>query len=235
MTKPLSEADLAALANYDTPTVCNALERVAPERRGYGYTRAHLHCARPAQPPIVGYARTALYRTMRPSALDAEAQSEQDFAYFDYVSAGPRPGVVVFQDVDAPGHGSAAVFGEVMSYMHKAMGCIGLVTDGAVRDMEAFVEGFQALSGGVAPSHGYYHIPAFGCEVNVAGMMVQSGDLIHADLHGAVIIPPEHAQAVVEASAALLQREKVIIDACKKPDFTVADLKTAWRGLHAKS
>ncbi len=224
--KPLNETELKALQAFDTPTVCNALELLAPERRGHGYTVEPLVCAFPRLPPIVGYARTGTARAMRPATREKEALKAQRFAYFDYVAEGPAPRIMVIQDLDSqPGYG--AFWGEVQTNIHKALGCLGAVTNGSIRDLDAMAEGFQMLGGRVGPSHAWTHLEDFGCEVNVCGMTVKSGDLIHADLHGAVVIPHEVARGVADAAGLLTRREAVILAACKRADFTVDALKKA--------
>ena len=223
---PLNDSELKALQALDTPTVCNALEIVTPERRGFGYTVQPLVCAFPQLPPMVGYARTATARAMRPAARDKEAMQAQRFAYFDYIAAGPGPRIMVIQDLDAiPGYG--AFWGEVQTNVHKALGCLGGITNGSIRDLDAMAEGFQMLAGMVGPSHAWTHLEDFGSEVNVNGMTVASGDLIHADRHGAVVIPHEVARKVTEAADLLVRREAVILDVCKSPDFTPDLLKKA--------
>ena len=221
------DIDLAALGRYDTPTVCNALLAVAPEaaRRT---TRAMLHCARPALPPMVGFARTALYRTLEPGGLDAGQTRAQDLAWFDHVAAGPEPRIVMVQDADTPHAATNALFGEVMSFMHSALGCIGLITNGAVRDVAGMAEGFQALHGGIAPNRADYHRVDFDCEVNVAGLYARSDTLIHADANGAVAVPPEQVPAILEAAAAIVAKEQAIVDFCRDPAFTVEGFKRFW-------
>ncbi len=223
---PLDESELKPLRELDTPTVCNALERLAPERRGHGYTVQPLLCAFPSLPPMVGYARTATVRAMRPaSKAKAEAQAQR-FAYFDYVAGGPAPRMMVIQDLDSqPGYG--AFWGEVQTNIHKALGCLGAVTNGSIRDLDAMAEGFQLLAGMLGPSHAWVHLEEFGCDVNVCGMTAQHGDLIHADRHGAVVIPHAVARGVVEAAALLARREAVIIGTARSADFTVEALKKA--------
>ena len=222
------DIDLAALGRYDTPTVCNALLAVAPEaaRRT---TKAMLHCARPGLPPMVGFARTTLYRTQEPGSLDAEGAQVQDLAWFDYVAAGPGPRILMVQDADTPHAAGNALFGEVMSFMHSALGCIGLVTNGAVRDVAGMAEGFQVLHGGIAPNRADYHRVDFDCEVNVAGLYARSDTLIHADANGAVAVSPEHVPAILEAAAAIATREQAIIDFCRDPAVTVESFKRFWR------
>jgi len=222
----LSSAELAALAKFDTPTICNALEIVSPERRILGFTTHTFHVARPELPPIVGYARTATARAMQPPARDKAAMRAQRFAYFDYVGEGDSPRIMVIQDLDStPGFG--AFWGEVQSNIHKALGCLGGITNGSIRDLDLLADGFQLLAGHINPSHAWTHLVDFGTQVNVFGMTVQSGDLVHADRHGAVVIPHEAARKVPAACDLLTRREAVILSAVRKPGFTVAGLKKA--------
>ena len=219
---------LAALRALDTPTVCNALEIVVPKRRGYGYTVDPLVCARPQLGSMVGFARTATIRAMHPSDLaGAEARAMQD-AYYSYVDDGPKPSVMVIQDLDGESRGYGSFWGEVNSSIHKGFGCIGLVTDGSVRDLPDVAEGFQMLADRVGPSHAFVHPVGFGTPVTVAGMRVQDGDLIHADQHGAVVIPASAAAQVPEAAEKIARREAVIIAAAQEPGFDMARLRKAW-------
>ena len=223
------DIDLAALGRYDTPTICNALLAIAPEAAGRS-TKMTLHCARPDLPPMVGFARTTIYRTVEPGALDAEAEKAQDLAWFDYVAAGPEPRIVVVQDGDTPHAATNAIFGEVMSFMHSVLGCIGLLTNGAVRDVAGMAEGFQVLCGGIAPNRAGFHRADFDCEVNVAGLYARTDTLIHADANGAVVVPPELAPRILEAAAEVTKKEQAIIDFCRGPNVTVESFKRFWRG-----
>lgn len=227
---PLNEAELAALRALDTPTICNALEIVAPERRGYGYTVDPLVCPFPHLPPIVGYARTATMRSMRPSGLGDIPARDVRIGYYEYASKGSVPKITVIQDLDGQRAGYGAFWGEVNSNIHKALGSLGVVTDGCIRDLDAIPEGFQMIAGSIKPSHAYVHIVEYGCQVNVAGMTVMHDDLIHADRHGAVVIPKAVARKVAEAAAQIAAKEKVILDVCQGPDFSFEKLKAAMIG-----
>ena len=219
---------LDALRALDTPTVCNALEVVAPKRRGYGYTVDPLVCARPALGSMVGFARTATIRAMHPSDLaGAEARAMQD-AYYSYVDDGPKPAVMVIQDLDGDARGYGSFWGEVNSNIHKGLGCVGLVTDGSVRDLPDIAPGFQMLADRVGPSHAFVHPVGYGTPVTVAGMRVKDGDLIHADQHGAVVVPEEVAADVPDAAAGIARRERVIIEAAQAPGFDMERLRKAW-------
>lgn len=218
---PLTEAELDALRALDTPTVCNALEVVAPERRAYGFTTTPLVCARPHLPPIVGYARTARIRAMAPAR-----EAVDRVTYLEYVADGPAPRISVIEDLDiTPGFG--AFWGEVNSNIHKALGCLGVVTGGSIRDLPDCAEGFQLIAGNIGPSHAHVHLVDFGGTVTVANMEVSSGDLIHADQHGAVVIPHAVAREVPAAAAKIAERERITIDACQKPGAGIEEVKAA--------
>jgi regulator of RNase E activity RraA len=218
---------LAALRAYDTPTVCNALEIVAPERRAVGFTVEPLVTARPNLPPIVGYARTAAIRARQPTTLDREAIKALRLSYYEYIASGPKPAIAVIQDLDRPTQGYGAFWGEVQSNVHKGLGCLGGITDGSIRDLDMLAPGFQLLAGRIGPSHAHVHLVAHGQAVNVAGMLVSSGDLVHADRHGAVVIPASVAAKLPDACALLGRREAVILEAAKRPDFSFAVLARA--------
>ena len=146
---PLPASVLEALARYDTPTICNAMEIVAPERRLIGYTVKPLVCPFPTLPPIVGYARTVAIRSVLKSGLSAEEQSKRRIDYYEYVGTGFGPRISVIQDIDGPDVGYGAFWGEVQSAVHKALGCLGVITDGSIRDIPQWAPGFQALAGSI--------------------------------------------------------------------------------------
>ena len=223
----LSESQFAFLRSIDTPTVCNLIEIVAPERRGAFYTVAHLHCPFPDLPPMVGFAKTVTIRARDKVSGSSYMQKRMD--YLDYVAAEPRPSVVVIEDKDDPaGHG--AFWGEVQSNVHKALGCLGTVTNGSIRDIPAIAAGFQMLAGSIGPSHAYVHVVEFGIPVTIHGMAVQSGDLIHADRHGAVVVPVKKIDAMQAALDGLSKQEARIIAAARAPGATVEAIKAAIRG-----
>jgi regulator of RNase E activity RraA len=221
-------ADLAALRAFDTPTICNALELVAPARRTTGFNRRPLLAPFPALKPVVGFARTAHIRSREPSPRSREAAAEIRLAYYAHIAAEPLPSLAVIQDIDAPDQGFGAFWGEVQTNVHHGLGCIGVVTDGAVRDLDAMAPGFFVLAGSIKPSHAHVHLVDFGGTVSVAGMLVSPNDLIHADRHGAVVVPPEAVKEIPAAVDLLVRREKVIIDAARAPGFSVERLRAAF-------
>ena len=218
---------LEALARYDTPTICNAMEVVAPERRLVGFTTKPLVCPFPDLPPMVGYARTATIRATSASKLSAAEGRAQRVAYYEYCGTGYGPRISIIQDLDGANIGFGAFWGEVNSSVHKALGCLGVVTDGSIRDIPAWAPGFQALAGSIGPSHAYVHLAGFGETVCVAGMTVSSDDLIHADCHGAVVIPANIAAKLPDAAELCGRREEPILGIARSPSFTLDKLKEA--------
>ncbi len=225
----LTKELITDLQSIDTPTVCNALEIIMPARRGYGYTTAPLVCTRPKLPPMLGFARTASIRSAHPSDLKGAEATKLSQGYYAYVAeGGPTPSIIVMQDLDGPQRAYGAFWGEVNSNIHKGFGALGVITDGSVRDVPDSAEGFQMLADRVGPSHAWVHVVDFGRPVTVAGMRVSHGDLIHADQHGAVVIPTDIAAQVKEAANLLARKERVIISAAKEPGFNMDRLRKAW-------
>jgi len=223
----VSESQFAFLRSIDTPTVCNLIEIAAPERRGAGYTTVHLHCPFPDLPPMVGFAKTVTIRSRDKVSGPSYMQKRMD--YLDYVAAEPRPSVVAIEDRDEPA-GYGAFWGEVQTNVHKALGCLGTVTNGSIRDIPAVAEGFQMLAGSIGPSHAYVHVVEFGIAVKIHGMAVKSGDLIHADRHGAVVVPVATIEAMQKALDGLVKQEARIITAARAPGASVESIKAAFRG-----
>ncbi len=223
-------ADLEFLRSLDTPTVCNLIEMVAPERRGSFYTVKHLHCPFPDLPPMVGFAKTVTIRSRDEVPLGEAGYMQKRLDYLDYVAAEPRPGIVVIEDLDGEHVGYGAFWGEVQSNIHKALGCLGTVTNGSIRDIPMIPAGFQMLAGSVSPSHAYVHVADYGVPVNIHGMAVESGNLIHADRHGAVVVPADKIAAMRPALDKINAQEKRIIDAARASNGDVETIKAALRG-----
>lgn len=229
MTEPLSPQTLEALRALDTPTVCNALEVVAPDRRGFGYTLQPFFCPRPQLAPIVGYARTATVRAASPSDLSPDQATQRRLDYYAHVAEAPGPTITVIQDLDEPaGHG--AWWGEVNTNIHQGLGSLGVITNGSIRDLDDSAAGFQLLAGMAGPSHAWIRVEEFAIPVEVHGMSVSPGDLIHADQHGAVVIPIDVAAAVPQAAADIASAEHVLISASQQPGFSIDVLRDLMGG-----
>jgi regulator of RNase E activity RraA len=221
-----SPSEIAALAAYDTPTICNALEITSPGRRATGFTVFPFTVADPDLPPIVGHVRTARIRAMSPPDGSPAAARALRERHYENVAAAPGPTVVVIEDLD-PIPGFGAFWGEVNSAIHKGLGCLGCVTNGSFRDLAELAPGFQILGGTVGPSHAWVHVVDVGPDVTVHGMAASNGDLIHADRHGAVIIPREAVTKLPAAVELVQRREAPVLAAARAEGFDIAALKRA--------
>jgi regulator of RNase E activity RraA len=222
----VSESQFAFLRSIDTPTVCNLMEIVAPERRGSFYTVKHLFCPFPHLPPMVGFAKTVTMRAR--DKVSGASYMAKRMDYLDYVAAAPQPGIAVIEDLDDPA-GYGAFWGEVQTNVHKALGCLGTITNGSIRDIPQIAEGFQMLAGSLSPSHAYVHVEDFGMPVTIHGMAVKSGDLIHSDQHGAIVVPVETIDGMKAAADGLAANEAKIIAAAKSGKGVEA-IKAAMKG-----
>ena len=223
---PFTAADLEALRAWDTPTICNALELVVPERRGHGFTIRPMVAADVTLKPICGLARTGTLRAAAPSGRPAAEDHAIRTGWYEYVADAAMPTIVVLQDLDdTPGVG--AFWGEVHTAVHKALGAQGCVTNGSFRDLDMLAPEFQIIGGVVNPSHAYIHLVAYGQDVSIHGMACAHDVVVHADRHGAVVIPHEAVAKLPAAIDLCARREKVILDLCASPDFSVARLKEA--------
>jgi regulator of RNase E activity RraA len=220
--RPFTREDLEALKQWDTPTICNGLELIVPDRRAIGFTVHNVIAADRSLPPMVGIARVGTIRTRESPRGGIVSRAE----WYDYVADADLPSVVVLQDIDdIPGYG--AIWGEVHSNLHQALGALGCVTNGSFRDADMLAPGFQIIAAKMVPSHAHSHFIDFGHPVNVLGMQAEHDDVIHADFHGAVVIPAEAVRKLPAAIDLVARREAVILDLCRSSDFTPAKLREA--------
>ena len=223
----LSPATLSALRAVDTPTVCNALEVVTGGRSASGFTRGTPVCVDPDLPPVVGFARTAVIRAASPATEPPATVRERRLAYYRHVAGPAGPNVAVIQDTDWP-HPIGAFWGEVNVAIHRGLGVAGVVTSGLIRDLGDLDGGFQIVAGGVGPSHAFVHVTELGGTVDVMGMRVREGDVIHADRHGAVAFAPAIARELPAAIDLVARREAPILRAARAPGFDLDALYRAW-------
>ena len=225
MTAPTLEA----LRRLDTCTVSNAIETFEVRLRNEGFADASVRCLFPQLPPLVGYAVTGRIRC---SGTPPEGHRYYDRTdWWTYVQTIPAPRVVVMQDVDErPGLGS--FIGEVHANILQALGCVGAVTNGAARDLDRVEPlGFQIFAGHAAVSHAYVHIVDFGHPVEIGGLQIRPGDLLHGDRHGILSVPAEVAAEIPAAAIKLLEQEQQVIDLCRSPEFSLEKLRQAVRDM----
>ncbi len=222
---PFTAADLEILSQWDTPTICNGLELIVPERRAMGFTTRQMVCADRKLKPIVGLARTGLIRSREVPRGPIPPRED----WYEYVSSGDGiPTIALLQDIDdLPGFG--AFWGEVQSTVHLALGVLGCVTNGSFRDLDMLAPGFQIIGGCVVPSHAHVHMVSMAGEVDVIGMKVRHDDVVHADYHGGVVIPADCVARLPAAIDLITRREKVILDLAKAPGFSSKVMREALR------
>lgn len=204
---------LDALRQYDSPTLSNAIETFNVRPRDQGFASMEIRDLFPDMGVMVGYAATA---TIRARGRGGDSDHSPLWAL---VRSLPMPRVVVVQDLDEPpGHG--ALWGEVQSNIYKALGCAGTITDGCVRDLNEVRQlGFHFFARGPGVSHAYVRLETIGELVQVGGLTVQSGDLVHADQHGVLLIPKEIAADLPAAADQIIEREQAFIRWVRSPDF----------------
>ena len=223
---------IAALAAFDTPTICNALEVVLPATRGRGYTTRPAHCGFPEMRPIVGYARTARIRARVAPTLPAEKLLALRHGYYRYIDAGRKPSLVLIEDLDGPDAGYGAFWGEVQSAIRRGLGALGLVTNGSVRDIDQWAPGFQFLAGSIGPSHAYalWSSSAARSTCWACGSVRRYR---HADRHGAVVVPAEAVAGLPAAARQVAEREARILEVARAPGSTAERLIEVFSRLDA--
>jgi 4-hydroxy-4-methyl-2-oxoglutarate aldolase len=237
----VSRETLDAIAQFDTCTVANAIETFGVRLRNEGYTQPGLHAVTGGFPRAIGFAATCRIHTDGPPVGGAVYPESTD--WWTAIQTLPLPRIAVIQaehihfeqtngarSGPAPGDISASAIGEVHAAILRAFGCAAAITNGSVRDLPAVSAlNFPLFAAGVALSHGYTHLVDYGRPVEIFGLKIRSGDLIYADCHGAISIPPELAQRIPEAAAKIRVHERKIIEACESPDFTPELLLNAIR------
>ena len=195
----LTHSDLLQLKRWNTPTIYNGWEQVTKRNPGAdAFNREETRDFMPQMGPMVGYAVTVVVEPGNPAHRAANPAAGAD--YRRYVAGIPGPKIVVVQDLDKP-HLLGAFWGEVNANTHRALGCIGTIADGGIRDLDEMTNaGFKALARRLCVGHAFSHPVRWGCEVEVFGTKVSPGDLLHADKHGFLVIAPEEQPALLEAA-----------------------------------
>ncbi|MGE4585654.1 MAG: RraA family protein [Sphaerochaeta sp.] len=228
----LTKEQLEELRQFDTPTVCNALEKFKLRSKTEGFTSPIIKAVYPDRKPVVGYACTAKVSARYPGTRD---QEEILYRYYQSILDCPSTPISVIQDIDE--HPVGSFWGEVQTTVHKALGCMAVVTNGGVRDLdEAYQLGFTYFASCTLVSHAYIHMEQTGTPVEVGGLIVRPGDLIHADKHGAVLIPNEVADQVAAACRQMQNAELPVLNGCRATadgTLNLADLRI-WRAEMAE-
>ncbi len=221
----LAPPELERLRRLDSCTVSNAVESFDVRMRNTGFTNSSVHCIFPGLPPVAGYAATARIRT---SSSPMEGRGYGDRTdWLNHILSIPKPQIVILEDLDNPA-GLGSFIGEIHANILSALGCIAVVTNGAVRDLPALEPlRFQMFAGNVSVSHAYAHIFDFGNAVMVGGTRFEPGDLVHGDLHGVLTVPSEIADRVAAVGEDILRREQKVVALCRSNEFTLDKLREA--------
>ncbi len=217
---------LAALQQIDGCSLANAIETFRVRLRNEGFTAGATRCLFPQLPPMVGHAVTIKIRGSSPPPTGATRYTEGT-EWWDYVLSVPGPRILVVQDISTS-RGAGAFIGEVHANILRALGCVGAVTDGAVRDLPAVERlGFPLFAARVSVSHAYEHIVGVGEPVEVDGLTIRSGDLLHGDAHGLQNVPADLLAQLPGVAASLAARERQLIALAQTPGVSVAELRAA--------
>lgn len=223
----LPDGLLDLMVSVDTPTVCNAIE-VAQGKRGFSnYTKRTMLASDPQTAPMIGFARTAKIAGREAPSDPAEVIRARRMDYFRHMASGDGPTLAVVEDMDGE-NAVSAWWGGVHTAVHKGLGLRGAVTNGVMRDLGDMEPGFPVLAGAIGPSHAFVHVREIATPVHIFGMDVLDGDLVHADLHGALVVPPEVIPNLKAAITKLVETEALIIGPARSDGFDFAALEKAW-------
>ncbi len=219
MVDYLNREEMESLRRWSTCAVSNGIELFNIRPRNEGFILPEIKCIFPELGAMIGYAVTAVI-----SADSPEGRRIQPPDWWEMILKIPEPRVIVIHDIDHPVVGS--FWGEVNANIHRALGCVGTVTDGSVRDLDEVREmGFHFFSSCVTVSHAYVHLVEMGVPVKVGGLVVKPGDLILGDKHGVISIPLEIARDVPKAAQLVEDWERPVINYCKSKEFNIEGLK----------
>jgi len=217
---------LNLLQSVDTPTVCNAIE-VAQGKRGFNdFTRGTM-LASDTKGVIVGYAVTAQIAAIEPPTEAVSVIRERRMSYYKAMSENVKPSIAVVEDLDYP-NCIGAFWGEVNTTIHKGFGMSGALTNGVMRDLGDMAEGFPVVAGSIGPSHGFVHVRSVNQPINIFGMNIKSGDLVHADRRGAVVVPTDVIDDLETSILKMQQTERLVLDPARKKGFDFDAFETAW-------
>jgi regulator of RNase E activity RraA len=222
MAAPLTAVQLEGLRRYDSCAVASAIDRLGGRLPNEGYTNATIRCMTPRSTPLVAYAATVKIRCSNPQPEGHAYVERTDF--LEYIRSVPEPRVVAIQDADEhPGTG--AFPGEVRASIWRALGCIGAITNGSVHDLAGIQKmDFHLFATGLTVFHAYAHLVEFGRPVEIGGLRICSGDLLHADGSGVLSVPVGIADKIPETADAILRREQRILEHCRSQDFSLEKL-----------
>lgn len=222
MQNRLPEEQVQAIRNIDTCTLADAIAASKTRLRNLGYSDDSIHCVLEGHSPMVGYAVTGRIRSSEPPMVGHTFVERQD--WFKYVQSMPEPRVIVLQDVDTR-TGVGAFWDEIHARIHSRLGCIGAITNGAVREIPKIrATGFSLYAGSLSIARAYAHIIDMGQPVEVGGLEISPGDLIHGDLHGITTVPKDVIKELPGLADRILQLRQQIVGLCAAPELSLSNL-----------
>ncbi len=226
MPTPLTAEQIQQLKTFETCLVADAIESFGVRLRNEGFATAGFRCLFKSLPPLVGYAATCKVRSADPPIVGSRYEERTD--WWKHIGSTPAPRVVVMQDIDNPA-GTGAYFGKVHASILMALGCVGAITNGAARELhEIEASGFQVFAGRLALSRAYIHVVEYGRPVEVGGLTIRPGDLIHGDRHGVLTVPPELALKLPAVAKVIREKKQQLIELSRNPGTTQEEFR---RGL----
>ncbi len=229
MRTPMTEEQIQMLQACDTCVVADAIESFGVRLRNEGIATGGFRCLFKSLPPMVGYAATCKVRSADPPMVGSRYVERTD--WWQHIDGIPAPTIVVMQDIDKQ-PGTGAFFDKVHAHIFGALGCVGAITNGAARELPGTeASGFQMFAGRIAISRAYIHIVEFGNPVEVGGLTIYPGDLIHGDRHGIVTIPQELELELPAVAQAIREKKQQLIDLSRIPRVTHAELSRGLRDL----
>jgi 4-hydroxy-4-methyl-2-oxoglutarate aldolase len=226
MSASLTSSQLESLRQIEACTLANAIETFHERLRNEGFADSSIHCLYPKCPAVIGYAVTIKVSGSLPPFVDAAPYPNRT-DWWDYVLSVPTPRIAVVEDV-SPKAGLGSLLGAVTVNILRTLGCVGAVTNGSVRDLQVLENlDFQIFAGSICVSHAYVHVTKFGEPVEVGGLKVNSGDLLHGDLHGVQTIPVEIAEKIPPVAEEITKRQNTLIELCQSKNFSLERLRAA--------
>lgn len=218
MQKPLTTEQIERLKTFETCLIADAIESFGVRLRNEGFATAGFRCLFKSFSPMVGYAATCKVRSTDPPIVGSRYEERTD--WWKHIGSIPAPRVVVMQDIDHP-PGTGAFFGKVHVSIFMALGCVGAITNGAARELSGIeASGFQVFAGRLAISRAYIHVVEYGGPVEVGGLVIRPGDLIHGDRHGVLTVPPDLTPSLPAVASLIREKKQQVMDLSRKPGTT---------------
>jgi len=229
MQSALNLEQIQELKSFETCVISDAIESFGVRLRNEGFATAGFRCLFKSLPPLVGYAATCKVRSADPPIVGSRYEERTD--WWKHIGKIPAPRIVVMEDVDkSPGTG--AFIGKVHANILLALGCVGAITNGAARELPGIeATGFQVFAGRIAISRAYIHVVEYGGPVEVGGLTIRPGDLIHGDRHGILTVPQQLVPGLPMVARKICEKKQHVIDLAGQPGTTHEEFSRGLKDL----